>query len=114
MWEFIITVLITAVSLVIIAKLPLGIEVDGFNKALVAGLVFGLLNATLHPILFLLTLPITLLTFGLFSLVINAIIFALAAALVDGFSLRNGFWSALIGTILLSFLNSVLMSVFSF
>ncbi len=112
MWEFIIAVLITAISLVIIAQLPLGIEVDGFNKALIAGLVFGVLNATVHPVLSFLTFPITFLTFGLFSLVINAIIFALAALLVEGFSLKNGFWSALLGTIVLSFLNYLLMNVF--
>ncbi len=113
MWQFILTVVITAISLMIIAKLPLGIEVDGFNKALIAGLVFGVLNATVLPIFSILALPFTILTFGLFSLVVNALIFALAAALVEGFSLKNGFWSALLGTIVLSILNSVLMQIFN-
>ncbi|WP_416236208.1 phage holin family protein [Spirulina sp. CCNP1310] len=113
MWQFILTVVITAISLMIIAKLPLGIEVDGFNKALMAGVVFGLLNATVYPVLAFLAFPITFLTLGLFSLVINAIIFAIAAALVEGFSLKNGFWSALLGTIVLSILNSVLMQIFN-
>lgn len=113
MWQFILTVVITAISLMIIAKLPLGIEVDGFNKALMAGVVFGILNAVVYPVLAFLAFPITFLTLGLFHLVINAIIFALAAALVEGFSLKNGFWSALLGTIVLSILNSVLMQIFN-
>jgi putative membrane protein len=64
---------------------------------LVSAIVFGLLNAFVRPVIAFFAFPITFLTFGLFSVIINAIIFGLAAALVDGFSLRWGFWSALIG-----------------
>ncbi|MDX2215280.1 MAG: phage holin family protein [Oculatellaceae cyanobacterium bins.114] len=106
-----ITWLITAVSLFIISKLPLGIEIDSFNKALFSAAVFGILNAVLGPILRFLGTPITFLTLGLFALVINAIIFGLAAWLVEGFRLRWGIWSALLGAIALSIINSLIFRV---
>lgn len=103
--------LVTSVSLFIISKLPLGVEIDSFNKALVSAAVFGVLNATLGPIFQLLALPLTFLTFGLFAIIVNAIIFGLAAWLVSGFRLLWGFWSALLGAIALGFTNSVLYYV---
>ncbi|MGK7956855.1 MAG: phage holin family protein [Crocosphaera sp.] len=111
--ELLITWLITAISLLIIAQLPIGVEVDNFGKALVAAIVFGVLNALVRPILVFFSIPLTILTLGLFLLVINAIIFGLAAALVSGFRLRYGFWSALFGSICLSFINGVLSQVVS-
>jgi putative membrane protein len=105
---FLITAFVTALSLLIISRLPLGIEIDGFWKALVAGVIFGILNAFVKPVLFWLTLPLSFLTLGLFLLVLNAIIFGLAAWLVDGFELRGGFWSALFGAIALSVVNYIL------
>ena len=106
--ELLITWLITAISLLIIAQLPIGVEVDNFGKALVAAIVFGILNTLVRPVLTILSIPITILSLGLFLLIINAIIFGLAAALVSGFRLRYGFWSALFGSICLSFVNSLL------
>lgn len=103
--------LVTAVSLFVISKLPTGVEIDTFNKALVSAAVFGILNALLRPILGLLAFPITFITFGLFAIVLNAIIFGLAAYLVTGFRLRWGFWSALIGAFLLSVINSLLFQL---
>ena len=100
--------LVTSVSLFLISKLPTGVEISSFQKALISAIVFGLLNAFVRPVIAFFALPITFLTFGLFSVVINAIIFGLAAALVDGFSLRWGFWSALIGAFLLGFINSLI------
>ncbi|MGB7441398.1 MAG: phage holin family protein [Coleofasciculaceae cyanobacterium] len=100
--------LVTSVSLFIISKLPLGVEIDGFQKALWSAVVFGVLNAILRPILGVLGWPLTFITFGLFALVLNAIIFGLAAYLVTGFRLRWGFWSALIGAFALSVINSVI------
>lgn len=102
---------VTSVSLFVISKLPTGVEIDGFNKALVSAAVFGILNATIGPILRILTFPITILTIGLFAIVVNAIIFGLAAWLVDGFRLRWGFWSALIGAIALGFINSFIYKI---
>lgn len=103
--------LVTAISLFIISKLPLGIEIDSFNKAIVSAAVFGILNATLGAVLQFIAFPITFITLGLFALVLNAIIFGLAAALVEGFRLRWGFISALIGALALGFVNSILMEL---
>jgi len=111
MIELLITWLVTSISLFIISKLPLGIEIDGFGKALVSAAVFGVLNALLRPILGFLAFPITFLTFGLFALVLNAIIFGLAAFLVHGFRLRGGFFSALIGAIALSLINALIFQL---
>ncbi len=108
MIPLLITWLVTTVSLFIISKLPLGIHIDSFAKAAISAAVFGILNALLRPVIAFLSLPITFLTFGLFSLVINAIIFGLAAWLVQGFSLRWGIWSALLGAFALSLVNSAI------
>lgn len=107
----IVSLVVTTISLLIISKLPTGVEVDSLKKGFVSAIVFGILNAILHPILSLLALPITFLTFGLFSLVINAIIFGLSAFLVRGFRLRWGFWSALIGAFALSVINSIIYNI---
>lgn len=105
--------LVTTISLLIISRLPIGVEIDSFGKALISAAVFGILNALVKPILFWLTIPVTLLTLGLFLLVLNAIIFGLAAALVSGFRLRWGFWSALLGAFLLGLVNSLLFQILS-
>ncbi len=101
----------TSVSLLIISKLPTGVEIVSFPKALVSAIAIGLLNVCVRPIFAFFALPITFLTFGLFSVVINAAIFALAALFVDGFELRWGFWSALMGAILLGFINSLIFQL---
>lgn len=108
MIPLLITWLVTTVSLFIISKLPLGVRIDSFGKAAISAVVFGILNALLRPVIAFLALPITFVTFGLFSLVINAIIFGLAAWLVQGFSLRWGVWSALLGAFALSLVNSAI------
>jgi putative membrane protein len=106
-----ITWLITSVSFFIISKLPIGVDIDTFGKAMVSAAVFGLLNALVRPIFLLFTFPAVLITFGLFMIAINAAIFGLAAWLVDGFRLRWGIWSALLGAIALGFINSILYQV---
>lgn len=109
--QLLIAWLVTAVSLFIISKLPLGVEIDGFNKALVSAAVFGLVNALIGPVIRVLAFPITFITFGLFAIVVNAIIFGLAAWLVHGFRLRWGFWSALLGAISLGLINSLIYAL---
>lgn len=109
--NFIITWLVTAVSLIIISRLNIGIYVDDLGRALVAALVIGLINAVIAPIAQLLAFPLTVLTLGLFALVVNALLFWLAAIVVKGFHLRSGFWSALIGSILLTLVNALLFWV---
>ncbi len=103
--------LVTSVSFFIISKLPLGVDIDTFGKAMLSAAVFGLLNALVRPLFLLFTFPAVLITFGLFMIVINAAIFGLAAWLVDGFRLRWGIWSALLGAIALGFINSILYQV---
>jgi putative membrane protein len=101
--------LLCALALVLIAKIVPGIHAT-FGVALVAALVIGLINVFLRPIFVLLTLPITLITFGLFVLVINAALFALAAWLVPGFTV-HGFAAALVGSILYAVASAVIHAV---
>ena len=103
-----VSLIVTTISLLIISKLPTGVEIDSIQKAFVSAIVFGIVNALLHPILTILAFPLIFLTFGLFYFVVNAIIFGLAAFLVSGFRLRWGFWSALIGSLALSIVNSII------
>ena len=109
--QIVISLLVTAVALFIVSKLPTGVEIDSAGKALFSAVVFGILNALLHPILDFVTLPLRWLTFGLFALVVNAFIFGLAAWLVSGFRLRWGIWSALIGSFALSVINSLISNI---
>ena len=81
--------------------------VDGFLTAVVLAVILSLLNVTVKPLLIILTIPMTVFTFGLFLLVINAVIILIASALVPGFEVAN-FWWALIFSLLLSLLNSLL------
>lgn len=111
MLDIILAWLVTTISFLIISRLPIGIEIDSLGKAAISAAVFGILNAILLPILAFFTFPVILLSFGLFFFILNAIIFSLAAALVPGFTLRWGFWSALIGSIALAIVNSILLAI---
>jgi putative membrane protein len=90
-----------ALAVMLVTWIVPGITIENFWIALVVALVLGLLNAIVRPVLVLLTLPVTLLTLGLFVLVINAVVFLLASALVPGFEV-DGFWAAFIGAILMA------------
>ncbi|MEL7086064.1 MAG: phage holin family protein [Cyanobacteria bacterium P01_A01_bin.3] len=104
--------LINSVSLFIISKLPiLGIEVDTFGRAVVSAAVFGILNATLGKILQFITAPLNFITLGLIYLVINVLIFGLAAKLVKGFRLKHGIVSAFLGAIVFGIVNGVLLGI---
>ena len=98
---------INALALYIVAKILPGIHLTDFGSALVAALVIGLVNTLIKPLLLLLTLPITILTLGLFSLVINSLMLMLASAIAPGFQI-DGFGTALIGSILLSVVTAIL------
>ena len=93
--------LLLAAALLLVANLYPGVRVTGFGSAMVAALILGLLNTLLRPILVLLTLPVTVLTLGLFLFVINALMFYFAASLLAGFNV-TGFVAALIGSLLYS------------
>ena len=108
--EFLKNIFITAIAVFILAYLLPGITVTSFLYALVVALVLGLLQAIVKPILVLLTLPATILTMGLFLFVINACIVLLADYFLANFSV-DGFWFALLFSILLSVLQSLLFSI---
>ena len=93
--------LLLAAALLLVAHIYPGVVVTSFGSALIAALVLGLLNALLRPILVLLTLPVTVLTLGLFLFVINALMFYFAAQLLEGLNV-TGFVAALIGSLLYS------------
>ncbi len=91
--------LLLAAALLLVAHLYSGVVVKSFGSAMIAAFVIGLLNTLLRPILVLLTLPVTLLTLGLFLFVINALMFYFAASMLDGLHV-NGFTAALIGSLI--------------
>jgi putative membrane protein len=108
--EFLAHLVVSAALLLVVAYAIRGFEVDGAISALLGALVLGFANAFVRPILVVLSLPITLLTFGLFLLVVNALVLKLAAALVPGFRIR-GFLPALWGALLLALLNLLVAHV---
>ena len=99
--QFLLTWLLTAVALVITAYIVPGFAVTSFVAALIAAVVLGLVNAIVKPILVILTLPLTVVTLGLFLFVVNAITIWLAGAITPGFQVA-GFGAALIGSIVLT------------
>jgi putative membrane protein len=101
--------LLSAAALLLVAYLYQGVEVRSFTAALIAAFVIGLLNAVVRPVLVLLTLPVTVLTLGLFLFVINALMFWAAASLLDGFQVR-GFVAALIGSLIYSVIGMIIES----
>lgn len=99
--------LVSTIAIIVTAYLLPGVSVNSFSAALVAALVLGIINAFIKPVLIILTLPINILTLGLFTFVINALIIILTADLVPGFKVQ-GFWWALLFSIVLSVINSLL------
>ena len=93
--------LLLAAALLLVAHLYPGVTVASFTSALIAALVLGLFNTLVRPLLVLLTLPVTLITLGLFLFVINALMFWAAASVLQGFHV-NGFVAALVGSLLYS------------
>jgi len=93
--------LLLAAALLLVAHIYPGVTVRSFGSAMVAALVIGLFNTLLRPVLVLLTLPVTLLTLGLFLFIINALMFYFAASVLNGFEV-SGFGAALIGSLIYS------------
>jgi putative membrane protein len=102
--------LINAVALIAVAYLMPGITVSSFGAALVAALVLGLVNAFVRPILVLLTLPVTILTLGLFIFVLNGLLFWMVGTWLEGFAVA-GFWSGVFGAILFSLVSWALSAL---
>ena len=108
--NLIITWLVSALAIIVCAYILPGASVDTFVTALILALVLGIINVIIKPILLFLTLPINVLTLGLFTFVINALMIMLADYLVPGFSVAN-FWWALLFAIVLSLVNGVFHSM---
>ncbi len=99
--RFLARLLLNGVAILIAAWLVPGVEVSGTGAALAAGALLGLVNAAVRPVLIILTLPLTLVTLGLFIFVVNAICVGLTAALIPGFALAS-YWAAFLGALVIS------------
>ena len=102
--------LVNALALIAVAYLIPSITVSSFTWALVAALILGLVNAVIRPVLVLLTLPVTVLTLGLFILVINALLVWFVGSILEGFRVE-GFWGAFLGSILFSVVSWLLSAL---
>ena len=102
--------LLSAAALLFVAYVYSGVQVSSFPSALIAALVIGLMNVVVRPVLIILTLPVTIVTLGLFLFVINALMFWAASGVLSGFHV-NGFWAALIGSLIYSALGVVIDAV---
>ncbi len=110
---FLVRLLVNAIALIVVAYLVPGVRISSFTGALIAALVLGIVNAVLRPILIILTLPVNILTLGLFTFVINALLFYFVGHLGVGLTV-DSFWAAFIGAIVLaivSLLFSMLVAV---
>ncbi|MBP1752164.1 MAG: conserved rane protein of unknown function [Geobacteraceae bacterium] len=104
---FLVRWVINTISLFAVVNIVPGISVNMWTTAIVAALVLGLLNAFLRPLILLLTLPVNLITLGLFTLLVNGFMFYLASFLVKGFMIA-GFWYAFLGALVFSIISSLL------
>lgn len=108
--KLLIRIIVTAILVLLIPKFIPGIYVANFTTAVIVAVVLGLLNVFVKPILVILTLPFTLVTLGLFLLVINAIIILLCDNIVGGFNVAS-FWTALLFSLVLSILQSIMYAI---
>ncbi|MEM0519269.1 MULTISPECIES: phage holin family protein [Aequorivita] len=108
--KLIIKLLLTALAVVVLAKILPGVAVAGYGSAIIVAIVIALLRLLVKPILVVLTLPITIVTFGLFLLIINAVIILMAAYFIDSFAVASIWW-ALLFSLLLSLFQAVLFSL---
>ncbi|UMB53513.1 phage holin family protein [Lutibacter sp. A64] len=107
--KLILRILLTAIAVIILASFLPGVAIASYTSAIIVAVVLGILRVTVKPLLIFFTLPATIVTLGLFLLVINAVIILLADYFVSGFSV-SGFWIALLFSVLLSIFQSVLYS----
>ena len=107
MFAFLVHLILTAALLLVVARVVTGVQVQGWGPALLAALLLGVVNALVRPLMVILTLPLTILTLGLFLFVINALVLWLVAALVPGFRIAS-FVPALLASLLLTLLNMLI------
>lgn len=110
MLSLVISWIITTIAILVAAHIIPGIRADSLGGALLGAAILGILNAVLKPIFVILTLPITLVTFGLFLFVINALIFWLAGSLLSGFHVQS-FWAALLGSLVVTIVSYLANSI---
>ena len=110
--NLIIRLLVTAVVAFFLTKILSGVHFDGFSTAIVFAIVLGILNLIVSPVLKILGLPLTIITLGLFSLVINALVILIADYFIDGMTI-DGFWWAFIFSIALSHITSLVNGIFT-
>ena len=108
--KLLLTWIIGALAILLSAWIVPGVSIAGFGASLLAALILGAVNAMIRPIIIILTLPINILTLGLFTLVINVAMVSLVALIIPGFSIAN-FWTALIFTIILSIITWIMEGV---
>jgi len=108
--RFLLRVVLNTVAVLLAARIIPGISVASPTAAILAGIVLGVINATIKPVLIVLTLPFTLLTLGLFIFLVNALCLGLVAWLVPGFGV-HGFWAALIGSAFISIVSWILSAL---
>jgi putative membrane protein len=108
---YLLSVLATALALLVVDAIFAGVVLANFPAAMVAAVAIGIVNAIIKPVLFILSLPITILTLGLFSLVVNGICFWLASVVTPGFQVQ-GFWAFIVGPIVLSVVSTALNRFF--
>jgi putative membrane protein len=109
---FLLRVVVNTLAIMLAASIVPGISVDGLVPALAGGLLLGVVNAIVRPVLIILTLPITLITLGLFLLVLNGFCFWLVASIVKGFYVA-GFWSACLGALIVSIVSWIMTALIS-
>ncbi len=104
--NIILRVLFNSLGLFAIAEYVAGINISNFQTAIIAAFILGVLNTFVKPVLFILTLPVTIITLGLFSFILNAGIFFFAASFIENFEVQN-FWYALLGSILMGVISAM-------
>ena len=109
---FLLRMALNAGSLVLISKFVDGIKLGGWYAAIITVIVLGIVNALIRPLILILTLPVNVLTLGLFTLVINALMFWFSSSIVKGFEV-DGFWPAFWGALLFSFASWIISAVVS-
>lgn len=110
--EILISILISSVAVFVVGQILPGVHIENFGIAVVVAVVMGLINAVIRPILFILTLPINILTLGLFTFVVIALCVLIASSIVPGFTV-DGFWWAMAFGLTLALVNWALYTVFA-
>ena len=107
--QIIINLLVNGLAVFITAQLLPGVSINNFTTAIIVGVVLGIINTLIKPVLLILTLPLNIMTLGLFTFILNGLLILLTSMLITGFSVKN-FWWAFLFSIVISLVNSVLHS----